>query len=206
MAMYRDLIFPRLMNRLMNTTETRRLRAKVCEPLVGDVVEIGFGTGLNLPHLPAAVRRLRAVDPLEAGRRFAGHRLSDTNIPVEFVGLDGQHLPLEDGSADAVLCTWSLCSIPEPIQAIREIRRVLRPAGRLHFVEHGRSPHPRVHAWQDRLNGLQRKVACGCHLNRDIPAIITDGGLHIDELDTFYAKGEPKPYAWTFQGTATTTA
>ena len=203
MAFYRDRVFPRMLNLLMNTKETRRLRAEVCAPLAGDIVEIGFGTGLNLPHLPPAVSRVRAVDPLENGRRLAADRLRASRVPVEFVGLDGQDLPLDDDSADAVLCTWSLCSIPDATRAIREVARVLRPGGRLHFIEHGESPDPNVKAWQDRLNGIQQVVACGCNLNRDIPAIIASGGMEIEELETFYAKGEPKPYAWTFRGVAT---
>ena len=202
MALYRDRVFPRLLNLMMNTKETRRLRAEVCAPLAGDIVEIGFGTGLNLPHLPPAVSSVRAIDPLENGRRLAASRLRESRVPVEFVGLDGQDLPLEDESADAVLCTWSLCSIPDATRAVREAARVLRPGGALHFVEHGESPHPKVKVWQDRLNGIQQVVACGCNLNRDIPAIIAAGGLEIDEMDTFYAKGEPKPYAWTFRGVA----
>jgi len=206
MAFYRDRVFPRAINLIMNTKETRRLRAQVCGPLAGDVVEIGFGTGLNLPHMPASVRSLRAVDPLTAGRGLAADRLAASNVPVEFVGLDGQNLPLDDECADAVLCTWSLCSIPDPHSAIREIRRILRPDGRFHFIEHGRSPEPKVHAWQDRLNGIQRKVACGCNLNRDIPSVVTEGGLNIAELETFYAKGEPKPFGWTFKGEATKSA
>jgi SAM-dependent methyltransferase len=101
-----------------------------------------------------------------------------------------------------VLCTWSLCSIPDPVAAVREIRRVLRPGGRLHFVEHGRSPDAGVRRWQHRLNGLQRRLACGCHLDRDIPALMREGGLEVEQVHTFYARGEPRPFGWTFQGTA----
>jgi len=128
--------------------------------------------------------------------------LRATEVPVDFVGLDGQQLSLEEDSADAVLCTWTLCSIPDAISAVREVKRILRPKGRFHFIEHGRSPHPKVLAWQDRLNGMQQKVACGCNLNRDIPAIIAAGGLEVTELETFYSKGEPKPFGWTFKGVA----
>jgi ubiquinone/menaquinone biosynthesis C-methylase UbiE len=191
------------MNLLMDTKETRRLRGQVCAPLQGEVVEIGFGTGLNLPHLPTAVVRLRAVDPLTQGRKLAADRLAATDVPVDFVGLDGQELPLEDESADAVLCTWTLCSIPDPISAVREIKRILRPNGGFHFIEHGKSPDAKVLVWQNRLNGIQQKVACGCNLNRDISAIVEAGGLAPSELETFYSKGEPKPFGWTFKGVAT---
>jgi ubiquinone/menaquinone biosynthesis C-methylase UbiE len=190
------------MNKTCNTGESRRVRAIVCAPLAGDVLEIGFGSGLNLPHLPAAVTRLLAVDPLERGRELAAERLAEVPFPVEFVGLDGQAIELEDDRADAALSTWTLCSIPDPVAAVREIRRVLRPGGTLHFAEHGAAPDAGVRKWQDRLNGVQGVVACGCNLNRDIPAIIEAGGMTITSLDTFYAEGQPRIFGWTFQGTA----
>ena len=202
MAFYRDQVFPRLMNTACNTKQTRQIRAGVCEPLGGEVLEIGFGTGLNLPHLPASVTRLLAVDPLESGRQLAADRLAASSVAVDFVGSDGQSLELDDNIADAALSTWTLCSIPDPVAAVREVGRVLRPGGVFHFVEHGRAPDTKVRKWQDRLNGVQRRVACGCNLNRDIPAIIEDGGMTVTSLDTFYPKGDPKILGWTFQGTA----
>jgi ubiquinone/menaquinone biosynthesis C-methylase UbiE len=206
MGWYREHVFPRIMNTLCNTEETRRIRDEVCEPLDGDVLEIGFGTGLNLPHLPASVTRLLAVDPLQRGRELAAERLAATSASVEFVGLDGQSLELGDDTADAALCTWTLCSIPDPVAAVREVGRVLRDGGVFHFVEHGQAPDPKVRGWQDRLNGVQRRLACGCNLNRDIPAIIEAGGMTVMSLDTFYAKGDPRFIGWTFQGTARVTA
>lgn len=204
MSFYRDHVFLPVMNKMMDTKETRRIRSEVCAPLHGEVIEIGFGTGLNLPHLPAAVTRLWAVDPIERGRAKAGKRLAATDIPVEFLGLDGQLLPLGDRLADAALSTWTLCSIPDPVAAISEIHRVLRPGGTFHFAEHGRAPagDERVRQWQDRLNGFQQKVAAGCTLTSEIGSIVEQGGLVIDELDTFYAKGDPKTHGWTFQGVA----
>jgi len=204
MGIYREHVFPRVLNLLMNTKETRRVRGEVCQPLRGEVVEIGFGTGLNLPHLPPAVTTLKAVDPMAKGRELGADRVAASPVAVEFVGLDGQHLPLEDGSVDAALSTWTLCSIPHPVAAVREVARVLRPGGRLHFVEHGRSPDPKVHRWQVRLDGLQHRMACGCSLVSDIPALIEEGGLRIESLDTGYAKGEPKHQGWTFRGVAST--
>src|SRR4051812_42172058 len=150
----------------MNTAQHRRIRERVCAGLTGEVVEIGFGTGLNLPHVPAAVTRLLVVEPSGLGGDLAEKRIAASAVPVEVVGLDGQRVPLPDASADAVLCTWSLCTIPDPIAAVREVRRVLRPGGRLHFVEHGRAPDERVRQWQNRLNGMQRRLAGGCNLNR----------------------------------------
>lgn len=112
-------------------------------------------------------------------------------MPVDFVGLDGQERPLEDESADAVLCTWTLCSIPDPISAVREIKRILRPNGRFHFIEHGKSPDAKVLVWQNRLNGIQQKVACGCNLNRDIPAIVEAGGLAPTQLKSSTPRAKP---------------
>jgi ubiquinone/menaquinone biosynthesis C-methylase UbiE len=202
MGFYGERVFPRVMNRLMNTEQTRDIRSRVCAPLAGDIVEIGFGTGLNLPHLPPSVAVLRAVDPLGRGRKLARERLASSPVRVEFVGLDGQSLPLDDDSVDAALSTWTLCSIPDPVAAVRELRRVLRPGGIFHFVEHGCSPEPRVLRWQRRLNSMQRRVACGCNLDRDIPSIVEDGGLKVGLLDTYYLKGDPRIFGWTFEGTA----
>ena len=202
MALYRDRVFPRILDVLMNTKETRRIRARVCDGLAGEVVEVGFGTGHNLPFLPPDVTRLRAVDPLAKGRDLAAARVAAATCDVEFVGLDGQRLDVPDVSADAVLTTWTLCSIGDPVAAVREMRRVLRPGGRVHFVEHGRSPHESVRRWQHRCNGLQRRVAGGCNLDRDIPALLAEGGLAVEQLDTYDATGDPKPLGWTFEGRA----
>ena len=202
MGFYGDRVFPHIMNKACNNSESRRIRSIVCAPLSGDVLEIGFGTGLNLPHLPPTVTRLLAVDPLQRGRVLAGDRLAEVPFTVEFVGLDGEAIELDDNSVDAALSTWTLCSIPDPVAAVREIRRVLRPGGTFHFAEHGAAPDAKVGRWQDRLNPLQRRVACGCNLNRDIPTIVQDGGLTLASVDTFYSKGQPKVFGWTYQGTA----
>jgi ubiquinone/menaquinone biosynthesis C-methylase UbiE len=202
MSLYRDRVLPRLIDVVMDTKQTREIRARVCSSLAGDVVEIGFGTGHNLPFMPATVTRLRAVEPSARSVRLAQDRIATSAIPVEVVGLDGQSLPLDDESTDSVLCTWSLCTIPDPQAAVQEMRRVLRPGGTLHFVEHGRAPDEKVRRWQNRLNGMQRRLAGGCNLNRDIPAIIDAGGFRIADLDTYYGKGEPRPYGYTYEGRA----
>lgn len=203
---YGRRVFPRVMDLVMDTAETRRVRAEVCAPLEGEVVEVGFGSGHNLPFLPAAVTRLLAVDPMQEGRTLARRRLAASSIPVEFVGLDGQCIDLADGSADAALSTWTLCSIPDPVAAVREIARVLRPGGTLHFVEHGVSPDAKVARLQHRLNPIQNRVACGCNIQRDIPAVIEAGGMVIGSLERSYAKGTPKVLGWSFQGRATVPA
>ncbi len=201
-GLYRRHVFPRIMNLAMNTAETRRIRAEVCAPLAGEVLEIGFGTGHNLPFLPAAVTRVLAVDPMQEGERLAAQRLRDSSVTVDFVGLDGERIDLPDRSVDEALATWTLCSIPDASAAVREIARVLRPGGRLHFVEHGISPDAKVQRWQHRLNPVQNRVACGCNIQRDIPALIEGGGMVVDEVARFYAKGDPKILGWTFQGRA----
>lgn len=202
MAFYRDQIFPRAMNLVMNSSTTREIRARVCADLEGDVVEIGFGSGLNLPFYPATVTRIRAIDPSAVGAGLAADRITASSIPVEISGLDGQSLPFPDQSADAVLSTWTLCSIPDAVAALREVRRVLRPGGTLHFAEHGAAPDASVRKWQDRLNPLQQRIGAGCNLNRDIPALIEAGGLHLDRLDTYYSKGEPKVVGYIYEGVA----
>jgi ubiquinone/menaquinone biosynthesis C-methylase UbiE len=206
MGLYGDHVFPRVMDKAMDTPANRDIRRRVCERLAGDIVEIGFGTGHNLPFLPDTVRSVRAVDPLERGRRLAAGRLAATSVDVRFVGLDGQRLPLEDASADAVLCTWTLCSIPDAVAAVAEARRVLRPGGALHFVEHGRSPHAKVRRWQERMEPIQRRVACGCSLLKEIPELVEAGGLVVERLDTYYVERQPKIYGWTFEGVATKAA
>lgn len=201
-GLYRRHVFPRIMNLAMNTAETRRIRAEVCAPLAGEVLEIGFGTGHNLPFLPAAVTRVLAVDPMQEGERLAAQRLRESTVTVDFVGLDGERIDLPDRSVDEALATWTLCSVPDASAAVREIARVLRPGGRLHFVEHGVSPDAKVQRWQHRLNPVQNRVACGCNIQRDIPALIEAGGMVVKEVERFYAKGDPKILGWTFQGRA----
>jgi ubiquinone/menaquinone biosynthesis C-methylase UbiE len=203
MGFYDDRVLPHVINRVMNTKQTREIRARVCADLAGEVLEIGFGTGHNLPFLPPGVRRVLAVEPSGVGVRLAARRIASASAEVDVVGLDGQRLPVEDGSVDAVLCTWSLCTIPDPVAAVAEARRVLRPGGTFHFVEHGRAPDESVRRWQDRLNGIQQRVAGGCNLNRDIAAIIEAGGLTVRRLDRYYAKAEPRPIGALYEGVAT---
>jgi ubiquinone/menaquinone biosynthesis C-methylase UbiE len=202
MGVYGDRVLPHVINIAMNTKQNRLTRQRVCEGLAGDIVEIGFGTGHNLPFMPAAVTRVRAVEPSERSVELARARIEAAAMPVEVVGLDGQTLPLPDDSADNVLCTWSLCTIPDAVAAVTEMRRVLRPGGALHFVEHGCSPNEKVRRWQDRLNGFQQRIAGGCNLNRDIPALIEAGGFTVSRLDTYYAKGEPKTLGYLYEGVA----
>lgn len=202
MSFYDDHVLPRILNVVMNGKEERKIRSRVCAGLTGEVVEIGFGTGHNLPYLPSGVKRLRAVEPSQLAVRLARPRIAASPVAVEVAGLDGQRLPLADDTADSLLCTWSLCTIPDPVAAVAEMRRVLRPGGVLHFAEHGLAPDESVRKWQRRLNGMQQRVGGGCHLSRDIPTIIESAAMTITRLDTYYAKGQPKPYAAMYEGVA----
>jgi ubiquinone/menaquinone biosynthesis C-methylase UbiE len=201
MGIYRDEVLPRVTDAVMRRREFTPIRERVCAALDGEVLEIGFGSGLNVPHYPAAVTRVRAVDPATAGRRLAGKRVAESPVPVEYIGLDGQELPVDPASIDHVLTTWTLCTIADVERALSEVCRVLRPSGSLHFAEHGRSPDPGVARWQDRLTPLQCRLAGGCHLNRPIRRLVTDSGLSLTRMENYYAKG-PKPFGYMFEGTA----
>lgn len=176
MGIYADQIVPRATDIVMARKEFIPIRARVTAGLDGDVLEVGFGSGLNVPHYPTAIHRVRAVDPAKVGRKLAVKRVAASPVPVEYVGLDGQQLPMETDSVDHVLATWTLCSIPDVDRALTEIHRVLRSGGSFHFVEHGRSPDPKVARWQDRLTPIQRRVAGGCHLNRPINELVARSG------------------------------
>jgi SAM-dependent methyltransferase len=201
MGTYQDRILPRVVDVLMNRPELVSIRARVTAELHGEVLEIGFGSGLNVPHYPAGVTRVRAVDPATLGRRLAAKRVAASSVPVEYIGLDGQALPVESASVDHVLTTWTLCTIPAVERALSEACRVLRPGGGFHFVEHGRSPDARVAVWQDRLTPLQRRLAGGCHLNRPIERLVAESGLDLTRLETYYMSG-PKAFGYTFEGRA----
>lgn len=202
MSFYEAQVLPRLIDRFMRAGEFTRLRARVMTGLTGEVLEIGFGSGLNVPHYPAGVRRVRAVDPATTGRKLAAKRVAATAVPVEYTGTDAQALPLPDASVDHAVCTWTLCTIPDPGRALAEVVRVLRPGGSLHFVEHGRAPDERVARAQDRYTPLQRRLAGGCRLNRPIDGLLADAGLELTELSTFYMNA-PRPWGYTYLGIAT---
>jgi ubiquinone/menaquinone biosynthesis C-methylase UbiE len=202
MGFYADRVLPRLTDVLLRGQEFTAIRARVCAGLQGEVLEVGFGSGRNVPHYPASVTRVRAVDPATLGRELAAERVAASAVPVEYIGLDGARLPLENASVDHVLTTWTMCTIPEVAGALDEMRRVLKPGGSLHFVEHGRAPQANVARWQDRLTPLQRRVFGGCHLNRPIAELVDHAGLRLAKLDNYFASG-PKPFAYMYEGVAT---
>ena len=202
MGFYGTTVLPRVLNAACGIRALEPLRGRVCAGLAGDVVEIGFGSGLNVPFYPAAVTRVAAVEPSNLGWQLAGQRLKAAGLPVRRSGLDGQSLPFEDGSYDAALSTWTLCTIPDPGAALREVRRVLRPGGTLHFLEHGLAPDENVRRWQRRLNPVQQRVFGGCNFTRSIIDLLTAAGFTINELDVFYQKGAPKFTGANSLGTA----
>jgi SAM-dependent methyltransferase len=193
MGLYVDHLLPRIINVACATKATQPLRRRVCEGLAGDVVELGFGSGLNVPFYPGSVARVAAVEPADLGWKLADKRVGASRVPVERSGLDGQSLPFADDSFDAALSTWTLCTIPDVAAALREVRRVLKPGGTLHFVEHGLAPDEPVRRWQRRLEPVQKRVFGGCHLTRPVVALITAAGFTVTELDVFYEDSSPEP-------------
>jgi ubiquinone/menaquinone biosynthesis C-methylase UbiE len=202
MGFYAEQILPRFIDKALNSREANGLRAKATTGLEGEVLEIGFGSGRNVAHYPQAVMHVRAVDPATLGRRLAEPRVAARGIPVDYVGLDGAELPVDDDSVDHVLSTWTLCTIPDVERALTEIRRVLRPGGELHFLEHGKSPSPKVARWQDRITPLNKAVFGGCHPNRPMDRLLADSGLEMTRMENFYMKG-PKMMGYMFEGVAT---
>ena len=193
MGIYGEHVLPRMINVACGMKVTKPLRRRVCEGLHGQVVEVGFGSGLNVPFYPSAVSGVAAIEPADVGWKLARNRLAASTVPVQRFGLDGQSLPLADYSYDVALTTWTLCTIPDVAAALRELHRVLKPGGSLHFVEHGLAPDEHVRRWQHRLEPMQKRLFGGCHLTRPIVDLVKDAGFTISELDVFYQEGSLKP-------------
>jgi ubiquinone/menaquinone biosynthesis C-methylase UbiE len=202
MGFYNDQVLPRFIDVVLGSDEFSKVRSRVASGLNGDVLEVGFGSGLNVPHYPRHVRRVQAIDPATVGRKLAADRVALSPVPVEYVDLKGDVLPLESDTIDHVLITWTMCTIPDVLGALGEMRRVLRPGGQLHFAEHGLSPDAKVAKWQNRLTPIQRRIFGGCHLNRPIDRLIDRGGFALTEMETFYMKG-PRPTSFMYVGLAT---
>jgi SAM-dependent methyltransferase len=201
MGFYEDQILPRGINWTLCWPRFSKLRQQYLKDVGGKVLEVGFGTGLNLPHYTSQVTHLYALDPSQLGRRLAEKRIRRVSFPVEFVELEDTRMALPDQSVDAVVSTWTLCTIPDPTFALQEIRRVLRPGGKFYFLEHGLSPDRGIARLQNLWNPIQKWCAGGCHVNREIDRLILDSGFKILGYKRFYMKG-PKILSYMYGGAA----
>jgi len=200
-GVWENQLLPRLIDGVMRGSSIEAWRARCLVGARGVVVEPGFGSGLNLPVLPAEVTKVYAIDPATIGQRLAADRIAASSAEVEFIGLDGQSIPLPDDHCQAGILTYTLCTIPDPMRALAELRRVIEPGGTLHFVEHGEAPDARVRRFQRWVAPVQKAVAAGCHLNRPIVQLITDAGFEIEWTHARY-HGRPKVGTYFTAGVA----
>ena len=198
MGIWATQVTPRLVAAGGEDEKVRALRARACEGLHGDVVELGFGSGLNVGLYPSTVTRVIAVEPSDVAWELGAERRARSTVPIVRGDLDGQWLSLPDASADGVLSTFTLCTIPDVHRALAEVRRVLRPGGALHFLEHGIAPEEGVQQWQRFLEPVQKRVFDGCHLTRPIDRLVEESGLVIEEIDRAYALTPKLMRPWVF--------
>jgi len=199
---YEDRILPRLVNLACSSKPTRKQREKIVPRAAGDVLEVGFGSGLNLPHYDRdKVRRIWGLEPSEGMQRLARDAVTEAGLDVEFIGLPCEEVPLDDDSVDTVLITYTLCTIPEPEKALAGLRRVLRPQGRLLFCEHGKAPDENVHRWQERLNPIWKTFSGGCNMHRDIPGLLHAAGFVIEDDNRMYIPGA-RALSYNYWGSA----
>ena len=199
MGFYKRKIFPRIMNALMNDQALLETRRKVLSAATGRTLEIGFGSGLNAPHYPPTVTELVGLDVNAGMEPLARARLGEATVPTELVYVDGTSLPFDDGSFDSVVTTWTLCSVPDVDALLAEAARVLGPEGRFHFVEHGLSTDPNIQRWQRRLSPINRLIACGCNLDRNMRAIVSKR-FDFADLQEFYLPKQPRIFGYFYQG------
>ena len=203
MGFYERHILPWVLDHAMRRKSLGQQREALLSDVGGEVLEIGFGSGLNLPFYPPGVKKLTAIEPSAGMIRRAAARVKDAGVEVKTLPVDASgRLPLEDGSFDSAVSTWTLCSIPDVAAALREVHRVLRPGGRFFFLEHGLAPDAKVARWQHRLTPLFRRVGGGCHLDRDIGAILRASPMSVQRCDTFYLPGEGRIGGYMYRGFA----
>lgn len=202
MGFYSQKILPYLFDWALSDPNFAKYRQEVLADVTGEVLEIGFGTGLNLSYYPDHIHKLVTVDANPGVQALAQKRIESSSITVDHRVLSGENLPMEDNSFDSVVSTWTLCSIAKVEQALKEIYRVLKPGGRFFFVEHGLSREPQVQVWQNRLTPLQKIIADGCHFNRNIRQLI-ENQFNTVTLEEFYAEKEPKIVGYLYKGIAT---
>jgi ubiquinone/menaquinone biosynthesis C-methylase UbiE len=201
-SFYEDRVLPKLINLACSAKPARKQREKIVHRAYGDVLEIGFGGGLNLPHYDAdKVRRVFGLEPSAGMRKSAAPRIDASPIDVELIDLPGEEIPLDDNSVDSILVTYTLCTIADAVAALHGMRRVLKPRGHLFFCEHGKAPENAVQRWQNRLNPAWRAFSGGCNMNRDIPALLKEGGFIIEDDNRMYIPGI-RALSYNFWGAA----
>lgn len=201
MGWYERVILPRLIDRACGQPPMRRLRARYVPRATGAVLEIGIGSGLNLEHYGPGATRITGLDPAPELTARAEARARAISQPVDILQVSGEAIPADDARFDSLVCTWTLCSIPNPHAALKEMFRVLKPGGHLYFVEHGRSPDQAVARWQRRIEPIWKKIGGGCHLTRVADEMIADAGFRVTEREAGYAPG-PRFAAWMTHGVA----
>jgi ubiquinone/menaquinone biosynthesis C-methylase UbiE len=204
MGFYSDIILPRLCDLAMRNKQLVPFRERVIGAAEGRVLEIGVGSGKNLPFYRPPVREVLALEPAPRLIAMARSASRASSMPVTFLEASAEAIPLDEHSVDTVVTTWTLCSIPQAATALAEMRRVLRPSGKLLFAEHGQAPDASVRRWQDRLTPAWRYIGGGCHLNRPIRSMIEAAGYRIDRIETGYIPG-PKPMTFMYEGSASPT-
>jgi ubiquinone/menaquinone biosynthesis C-methylase UbiE len=202
MGFYDNWVLPRLLNLMMGNKPATEERKKALAEVTGTVLEVGFGAGHNLPWYPPGVRRLVAVDPSRQSAKLARKRIAQAPFPVEYIPVGAEVIPAPDRSFDCVVSTFSLCTIPNPVAALEQMRRVLKPGGKLFLAEHGLTPDPAVQRWQHRMNGLHNVICGGCNTNRDIRRLVAEAGFEFDHVEQYYMKGAPKFAGFITRGIA----
>ena len=203
MGFYENHILPRIIDSACSTKPILKQREKIVPQAKGRVLEVGMGSAINLPFYNADnVEMVWGLEPSEGMRLKAAPRLSQSAFPVEWLGLPGEEIPLDDNAADTVLLTFTLCTIPDFAKALEQMRRVLKPGGKLLFSEHGSAPDEDVRKWQDRVNPVWKIFAGGCNINRDVPRLLKESGFKIESLETMYLPGTPRVAAFQYWGVA----